>query len=202
MVGDLRFTIVSNNCWGAHVYQALGVTYSSPFVGLFILPDSYLRLLARFEKLIRAELKFVPESRSEKINAWRMRKGLAYPIGLLGGCVEVNFQHYVDEEEARSKWRRRVERMAEDPARYFFKFDDRDDATTDDIGAFFDLPLDNKVCFTARYRHGLATVAAPAEPGSSHVPDGLTLGRVSRKYFNTLRWISSQPSWIRLPSLI
>ena len=44
LAADTRFTVVSNNCWGAHIYQALGVPYATPFVGLFIPPADYLEL--------------------------------------------------------------------------------------------------------------------------------------------------------------
>ncbi len=47
LVHDRELTIVSNNCWGAHVCQRLGIPYRTSFVGLFLTPDDYLRLLRR-----------------------------------------------------------------------------------------------------------------------------------------------------------
>lgn len=44
-VGNQRFTLISNNCWRAHIYQDLGIAYETLFVGLFLGPDSYLNLL-------------------------------------------------------------------------------------------------------------------------------------------------------------
>jgi uncharacterized protein (DUF1919 family) len=201
LVGDLDFTIVSNNCWGAHIYQALDLEYATPFVGLFIPPDSYLALLRRFDELMEADLIFTAKSRSASVNAWRDGAGLTYPIALLGGEVEVNFQHYASPEEARDKWRRRAARMTRDPARLFFKFDDREGATAAQIAEFEGLPLANKVCFTAS-AHEVPTVRAPAEEGQPWVIDGLSLAGVSRRYFNTLRWISSHPRWWPTPSLL
>jgi uncharacterized protein (DUF1919 family) len=201
LAGDAPFTIVSNNCWGAHVYQALGLPYATPFVGLFVPPDSYLALLRDFADLMRADLAFVGESRSTRVNAWRAREGLSYPIGLLGGVVEVNFQHYPDEAAALYAWHRRSARMSRDPRRLFFKFDDREGASEADIETFCALELANKVCFTAA-SHRAPTVVAPAAPGEDNVLDGLSLGAVSRRYFNTLRWISALPRWAPLPSLI
>jgi uncharacterized protein (DUF1919 family) len=201
LAGDRPFTIVSNNCWGAHVYQALGAPYAPPFVGLFIPPESYLNLLGDFARLMRAGLEFTPTSRSSSVNAWRAAEGLRYPIGLLGGEVEIDFQHYPDEAAAREAWRRRSARMVSDPGRLFFKFDDREGATAAHIDAFCALGLPNKVCFTAR--PGPApTVVVPPAPGEDHVPDGVALAAVSRGYFNTLRWISTLPRWAPLPSLI
>ena len=201
LAADTRFTVVSNNCWGAHIYQALGIAYATPFVGLFIPPADYLELVQNLDALVGAELSFVRESRSASVNEWRAREQLAYPIGLLGGRVEIDFQHYGSEDEARAAWRRRCARINPDPARRFFKFDDREGATAAQIAAFAALPLANKVCFTAR-RHATPTVLAPAAPAEDHVLDGVSLAGVSRRAFNTLRWISALPQWLPLPSLV
>jgi uncharacterized protein (DUF1919 family) len=201
LAGDRPFTIVSNNCWGAHVYQALGVPYATPFVGLFIPPESYLTLLGDFARLMRAGLEFTPASRSPSVNAWREADGLRFPIGLLDGEVEIDFQHYPDEAAAREAWRRRSARIVSDPGRLFFKFDDREGATAAHIDAFCGLGLPNKVCFTAK-ADAAPTIVVPPAPGEDHAPDGVSLAAISRRHFNTLRWISTLPRWAPLPSLI
>jgi uncharacterized protein (DUF1919 family) len=201
LAADAAFTVVSNNCWGAHVYQALGIPYATPFIGLFIPPADYLELVENLDAFASAELTFVRESRSASVNAWREREQLTYPIGLLGGQVEIDFQHYHSEDEARSTWTRRCRRINPDPARRFFKFDDREGASAADIAAFGALGLPNKVCFTVR-RYETPTVLAPAAPGEDHVLDGVSLANVSRRSFNTLRWVSALPRWLPLPSLV
>jgi uncharacterized protein (DUF1919 family) len=201
LVGDTTFTIISNNCWGAHIYQALGIPYYTPFVGLFIPPESYLQLLRRFDDCIRHELSFASESRSASLNVWREREKLTYPIGLLGSHVELHFLHYANENDAHLKWNRRCPRISAEPKRRFFKFDDREGATVQDIHEFCKLPFANKVCFTAASYDG-STIVVPGEPGDMHVLDGQTLSRISRRHFNALRWISRRPSWIPIPSLL
>lgn len=201
LAADKGFTIVSNNCWGAHVYQRLGIPYATPFVGLFIPPADYLELAEHLDALIGAELTFTRESKSASVNAWRERERLHYPIGLLGARVEIDFQHYASEEEARTTWARRCRRINPDPGRRFFKFDDREGATAADIAAFAALGLPHKVCFTVR-RYEAPTTLAPAAPGEGHVLDGVSLANVSRRRFNTLRWISALPRWLPLPSLV
>jgi uncharacterized protein (DUF1919 family) len=201
LVGDLSFAIVSNNCWGAHIYQALDLPYSTPFVGLFVPPVSYLQLLRNFDELMAEAVDFTNSSTDPRLNKWRQRCDLDYPIGLLGGQVELHFLHYKNPAEAKHKWERRTARMPADPARRFFKFDDREGVTAQDIAAFCALPLQHKVCFTAN-AFNVSTVRAPAEPGQIHVLDGLSLARVSRRTFNTVRWISSRPCCLPLPSLI
>src|SRR3974377_733983 len=83
MVGDLDFTVISNNYWGSHIYQALDIACRTPFVGLFIPPKSYLCLLEHFDALIRVDLKFANQSALASINLWREREGLRYPTGHL-----------------------------------------------------------------------------------------------------------------------
>ena len=201
LVADARFTIVSNNCWGAHVYQRLGIPYATPFIGLFIPPADYLELVRDLDALTGAELSFVAESTSATVNEWRADAQLSYPIGRLDGRVEIDFQHYHSEDEARATWARRCRRINPDPARRFFKFDDREGATAAHIAAFAELELANKVCFTVR-RYEAPTILAPAAPGQAHVLDGVSLADMSRHRFNTLRWISALPRWLPLPSLV
>lgn len=201
LAADSDFTIVSNNCWGAHVYQRLGIPYATPFIGLFIPPADYLELARNLDVLAGAELTFVRESKSDSVNEWRARERLDYPIGLLGGRVEIDFQHYHGEDEARATWTRRCRRINPDPGRRFFKFDDREGATADHIAAFAALPLANKVCFTVGVYES-RTVLAPAAPGEQYVLDGVSLANITRHRFNTLRWISALPRWLPLPSLV
>jgi uncharacterized protein (DUF1919 family) len=198
---DTEFTIISNNCWGAHIYSSLRIPYRTPFVGLFIPPQDYLQLVRRFDYYIQSRLSFASQSRLVHLNQWRTREGLSYPIGLLNGCVELHFQHYADEHQARAKWLRRCQRITPNPANRFFKFDDREGATTKDLRDFCSLPLAHKVCFTA-ISYDFATVVVPNEPGDVQVMDGKSLSETSWRYFNSLRWVSTLPKWAPLPSLL
>jgi uncharacterized protein (DUF1919 family) len=157
--------------------------------------------LRRFDYYIRSDLSFTNESSSAPINSWRNRERLDYPIGLLDGHLELHFQHYLSESEARSKWQRRCQRISPDPVRRFFKFDDREGATAEDIREFCTLPLANKVCFTGT-DFGFSTIVVSGEPGDVHVSDGVTLSRISRHHFNTLRWVSTRSARVPLPSLV
>jgi uncharacterized protein (DUF1919 family) len=201
MVGDLNFTIISNNCWGSHIYQALDIGCRTPFAGLFIPPKSYLRLLRHFDAFITADLKFADQSALASTNLWREREGLRYPIGLLEKDVELHFVRFADKQDARTQWQQGCQRIVSDPSRRFFKFDDSGGATADDVEEFCALPLRNKVCFTkARYRSSTVIVPIVAEGGGSQAVDGTLLVDVSRDYFNALRWISSWPKAVSLPA--
>jgi uncharacterized protein (DUF1919 family) len=199
MVGSYDFTIVSNNCWGAHVYQQLNIEFRTPFVGLFLQPACYLRLLANFDDLITRPLTATPESIYPRVNQMRKTRELNYPIARLGDEIEINFMHYSSMQEAEDKWHCRLSRMVKDPKRYFYKFDDIG-ADVADIQRFLSLPYANKICFVSKPMNLPNVVQAPADPDGAQVVDGWRLGRVSKRYFNTLRWISTRPSYMPLPS--
>lgn len=39
------FTILSNNCWGGHVYRYFSLPYLTPTIGLYFYPDDYLKFI-------------------------------------------------------------------------------------------------------------------------------------------------------------
>ena len=179
------FVVVSNNCWGAEIYRRLGKPYNTPFVGLAIWGPDYLRLLQDFDRYMRSELVFVDDSRY-----WDGKPD--FPVGILGGEIEILFIHYKNRGEARNKWERRTERMLRitDKDRYFFKYCDRDDATPQMIAAFHDLPYKNKVSF------GIEDLSIPnhirmreSDEGRM-VVDGKKLYRYTFRYFDPLRWVT------------
>src|SRR5215212_830882 len=70
-VTNRAFTIISNDCFGGMAYEELGMRYESPFVGLFILPEDYIRLLRDLKPACEQAICFKEHSRHARINAWR-----------------------------------------------------------------------------------------------------------------------------------
>src|SRR5688572_28828731 len=64
-VTNRDFTIISTDCWGGMAYEELGRRYDTPFVGLFLAIEDYLRLLRRPQFYCESRVEFVPESRHE-----------------------------------------------------------------------------------------------------------------------------------------
>ncbi len=91
-VTNTDFTIFSNNCWAAEIYKELDIKYQTPMVGLYVLPNDYIKLLEHLKEYMQYDLKFIKKSEKN-----------AYPIGLLHD-VELHFMHYKTEEEAKEKW--------------------------------------------------------------------------------------------------
>jgi uncharacterized protein (DUF1919 family) len=192
------FTVVSNNCWGSHIYQQLGRPYQTPFVGLFLAPECYVALVNRFRFYLQQPLRFRTRSRHEYVNAFRDHRKLNYPIGCLGNDIEIQFLHYESEAEAEQKWTRRLDRVNRDDSKLFFKFCDRDGCTTDQLVSFDTSNVANKVCFVARPMKNLQHSIWIPERNSEQVRDGLQLSRLSPKYFDAADWInggSGDPCW-------
>jgi uncharacterized protein (DUF1919 family) len=191
------FSIVSNNCWGAHVYQTIGRAYATPFVGLFISPASYLRLLMGFPQCLSMPLKFKTDSDEAYVNHARKAHSVQWPIGSLGDGIEIQFMHYKSETEAAEKWKRRVSRISPNPVKWFFKFCDRDECTAVQMAAFDQMPFANKVFFTSR-RDCQSRCRVKIPSNAPCVPDGLSLSRLSPSYFDTADWLgggSGRISW-------
>src|SRR5436190_7288199 len=69
-VTNRNFSIISNDCFGGMAYEELGLRYESPFVGLFVLPEDYVRLLRNLKPACEQPIRFKERSRHERINVW------------------------------------------------------------------------------------------------------------------------------------
>jgi uncharacterized protein (DUF1919 family) len=181
-----KFALVSNNCWGAEVYKDLELPFTSPFIGLFLYPACYLELLDGFSSLIELPLSFARTSKYAEAEVNRAPR--TYPIGVIGEGIEIHFLHYSDEDEARLKWERRVERMLQPGTDLFFKMCDRDGATTQQIDRFLSLPFENKVFFSA---HPIPRTVWIEECSSQGVvADGAALFPIGLRYFDHVEWLN------------
>jgi uncharacterized protein (DUF1919 family) len=171
-----NFSIVANNCWGGEVYKDLGLRYASPFIGLFIYPDHYLRLLRDFDRLIRLPITFVDGD-------------LTYPIGLLGKDVEIHFLHYRDVAEVREKWSRRAARLLAPGMQLYYKMCDRDGATAGHRADFLSLPMPNKVFFSAS--NAPSTIWVKENEAAGHVVDGVELFAAGLPHFDHVDWLNA-----------
>ncbi len=180
-----EFVIISNNCWGAEIYQRLGVHYNTPFVGLFIFGPDYIKLLENFDHYLNFELTFTRESK------W-IDYSVKYPIGLLDD-IEIHFMHYRDNNQAKSNWNRRLERMNKfkDRNEYFYKICDRDLINSDIILKFHDLPFKNKISFGINQLPPKNHFQITENDNNKTVPDGLQLYKCSFKYIDLLEWVTT-----------
>jgi uncharacterized protein (DUF1919 family) len=175
-----EFSLVANDCWGAEAYRHLGLAYTSPFVGLFLPAPDFVTMLGDLRRWVLDEpFAWVSESRHP------IYAGAAYPIGVLGGEIEVHFVHHADRHVAEASWRRRSARMNWDHLCVKMGAD-KDLCTPQLVEAFDALPIARKVCLTRRRYAARSAIAVPG-----YCNDGAVLFRYSVWRFDLPRWLET-----------
>jgi uncharacterized protein (DUF1919 family) len=171
-LGDTRFCTVSDDCWGADLYRHVGRAYNTPFVGLFVKSEAYLRLLGDLRSYLAEPLAFRDQPGESR--------GVRYPVGVLGD-VDIHFLHYAAPAAAESAWCRRLERFNFDHLAVKFR------ATVPpprarQVERFLALPYERKVVFCT----------SPL-PGTVHVPNWRwdNAFAESRRAFDVVGWLKA-----------
>lgn len=138
-LGRSPFCLIADDCWGADVYRHLGRPYNTPFVGLFVKAEHFLRLCGDLEHYLSRPLGF----RDEPGVSGDQR----YPVGLLGGDVEIDFLHYPSAEDAAAAWNRRVARIELDSLAVKFRAPSEPPGGNQ-VERFNALPFERKVAFS------------------------------------------------------
>lgn len=123
------FTIISNNCWGGHVYRFFGIPYQSPTIGLYFSSGDFVKFCSNLDFYLSQELTV---------------KDTTPPIGKLGD-IEIVFLHYKTANEALQKWNRRKARMSK--TNILFKYCYQNGAKIEDLQNFISLKTPNKIAF-------------------------------------------------------
>lgn len=141
-------TIISNNCWSGFIYQSYNLKYNSPTIGLFFMPDDYIKFLKDIKKWIYEPIEFIDSHNSKYYSYYKeWNKFGKYPIGKFKNSdIEIHFLHYVDKEDAVRCWDRRVKRINWN--KILYKFNDQNLCTNNHIKEFCNLEYKNKICFT------------------------------------------------------
>lgn len=146
------FTIISNNCYAGWIYRYFNLKYCTPTVGLFIMPNDYIKFLNNLEYYIKkCKLTFIDAKDSKYIKylSKNVDKFGDYPIGRLDD-IEIHFLHYKSESEAFEKWNRRSNRINWN--NIIIKFDDQNGCTLENLKSFADVKNKYKktICFIAK----------------------------------------------------
>lgn len=142
-----HFTIISNNCWGGHVYRYFSMPYESPTVGLYFFTDEYIKFLTRLKEYIGMDLKIIPTNKSRYYDELVKRNETNKIIGLLGGDVEIVFLHYKTEAEVLEKWKRRCARIQW--KHLIVKMTEQNKCSVNALQAFDKLSYETKLVFTS-----------------------------------------------------
>ena len=160
--------------------------YLTPTVGLFFYAPDYIKFVENLKYYLETELKFSDYSKYDEVNEIRLKN--AYPIGVIDD-VEIQFLHYRSENEAHSKWTRRVQRVNYD--NLYLKFDDRDLSTPELMLRFDQISgVKNKVIFSAKkYPDINSLVFLPNFAGQDTIGDIYTDKKSYRKKFSVVAWL-------------
>lgn len=168
-LNNTDFTIISNNCWGGHVYRRYGLEYKSPTIGLYFYAEDYIKFLSNLEFYLKAPLTFI-DVNSSRHNCDLVRKGQKdVIIGVLNNEVEVVFLHYNSKKEAYEKWNRRAGRINYD--NLIVKFSQMNDCADEHLTRFAQMPFAKKVMFTAYSREKCAVPIKRYVAGDQVVDD-------------------------------
>ena len=165
--------------------QDLRMEYNSPTLGLYFMYPDYIEFLQHLEYYLKeAKIEFVEHSKYPLGDQRRAERSIAhhwYPIGLLGGKVEIHFLHYHTEEEAASKWYRRAQRI--NWHNLLIIGMEQNLCTIEDIQLFDKLPFKRKIMFST---HNLPEVKSNCYmndfAGMNAVGDPYKKGHVFYKY--------------------
>jgi len=170
------FTVISDDCWGGQLYRQLQIPYTTPTVGLYIEPTSYLDFVSNLQRPNAFELQFIETDKS-------------YPVAQTPYAT-VHFMHYADESEVRGKFTRRCQRI--DFSHLLVKIDfGKPEYTANDIERWNELKLPNSLAIYPpsiehQFGHIHHGVAIP-----DWTIDGAKLFNISRRYVNMHSWLTS-----------
>jgi len=188
------FSIICNNCIAGGIYRKLGLKYITPTVGLFFFSSDYLKFLENFEYFLKQPLTFKETSLHPEAN--ELRKRIHYPIGVLGGEVEIQFLHYKDEAEVVDKWTRRTKRINFD--NLFFIYSDAEEDFKEDLLVKYQmLPFENKIFFSSKpLRDFDCLVFIEEYRNALHVGDS-TRNRMYEKHIDIIKWLNHQKDFLK-----
>lgn len=194
-LNNSKFTIISNNCWGGHVYRYFASTYDSPTVGLYIFSEDYVKFVHHLKEYLDMPLKFITckESRFRDILEARGGHDTTCPIGVLGD-IEIIFLHYRSREEALEKWTRRKNRIHWD--NMIFKMSEQNICNLEHLKKFDSLQVEKKLVFTTK-DYGLDSQVIFGDFIGQDEVSNDTLH--FRKYVNLIKLINGQPFKKRQP---
>ena len=188
------FSIIGNNCFAGGIYHKFGLPYNTPTIWTYIFPEDYLRLLENLDWYLRQPLTFKTETSHEMAHKFCKQTNRSYPIGVLGGDVEIHFMHYKTEAEALEKWNRRVKRLNRD--NLFVVFSDGEEFKEELLGRYEKLQYKHKIFFSCRPYIVEGNVFVKDYADEVHVYDS-TRNRKYEKYLDLVKWLNKEEVFLK-----
>jgi uncharacterized protein (DUF1919 family) len=180
------FTVISNDCVAGVIYHRLGMPYLSPTIWTFIFPDEYLHLLGNLNWYLHQPLKFTAQGKhtcTVHDRLGRIKENCRYPVGILGGDVEIHFLHAKTQDEALGQWTRRLGRVNFD--RLFCVLVDNEEYEFKEeyFEQFERLPLEQKLFLSKKPRNSCPY--AVVVKNKMHI----------ERSFDLVKWLNCELSW-------
>ena len=160
-----QICIVTNNCYGTKYYHKNKLQYNSPFIGLFLYTECFIKLLENFKQYMRIKpVKCTKSKYGDK----------KYPVFKIKD-IEVHCLHDKDVKESIEKWERRKQRMPS-LSKCYIKMCDHD-RYEDDFGRrFVKLRFKKKKLFLSKKNYFDHTCTVKTKY-KNRCPDGYALGK-------------------------
>jgi uncharacterized protein (DUF1919 family) len=187
------FTIICNNCIGWGIYKTLDLQYSSPTIGLFFMAEDYIKFLENFEYYIKQPLTFLKETRHKQLNEFRVDN--PWVIGTLGDGIEIQFLHYLKEEDVANKWFRRVNRINFN--NLFFIYSDKYSFKDEYLERYLKLPFQHKLFFSASPRQGENVIFMKEYANDKAVGESWLENRFYERYVDIIKWLNGNKKFLK-----
>lgn len=165
-----QFSLISNNCWGGLVYDAFGLPYLSPTIGLIIPSADFVRFCSNLSHYLSVDARLLSEAEIALQPKYVRDASKTYPVGMVDDVVII-FVHYHDGGLAIEKWNRRRQRVNFD--NLLLKFSDDFDFKKEDAFSFSQI-AGTKIFFTKSKE-----LAESFKPFSFFIPEGEASGVVN-----------------------
>lgn len=186
-----NFTVISNNCWGGHVYRYFGLPYDTPTVGLYIFTKDYLKFVQNLKYYLSLELDFIDWKSSRYSQFLPGKDSTNCPIARLGD-IEIIFLHYNSIEEAKAKWNRRKQRIHWD--NIYIKFSEQNICDYSDLLTFDNIKHDKKFMFVHK-KYGFASEIVYKE--YNNAPEVCNDTILFKKYISLIKWLNNEDFKLR-----
>jgi uncharacterized protein (DUF1919 family) len=191
------FSIISNNCISGGIYHKFGLPFSTPTVWCFFFPAEYIKFLENLKGHLNQPLQFTTQTKHPSAQQLRQTIQRNYPIGVLGGDVEIHFLHYHTDEDAREKWNRRLARINWDNLFFLFSDSEPQEFTQTLLERYEKLPFEHKLFFSSTPQpNSKCTVYVKDCFGSASVSDS-TRNRKYEKYVDLTKWFNGEKDFLK-----
>lgn len=181
-------SIISSNCFAGRIMQDIGMEYNTPTLGLWFMPDDFPKFCTHLKHYLESDITEKEHSKNELGEYKRLhRLKKPYPVGSLGGDVEIHFLHYSTFEEAATKFKRRAKRVNQ--KKMLLIAMEQNGCLEEDVKAFDEIPFKRKLIFCSKPYPYKSVVYIKEFRKLGQVGDPYKKGHIFYKYF--VKWLKS-----------